>query len=57
MDNIDFSSLRPKRQPTRRERGLYQRWVAYLKDSRLTEDEIHSRAAAFTEQGKPVPKD
>lgn len=54
---IDWSVMQPKRQPTRRERGLYQRWVAYLKDSRLSNDEIHRRAASFTERKMKVPND
>lgn len=57
MGNVDFSSMRRQRQPTRRERGLYQKWVRYLKNSRLTEDEIHRRAASFAEQHMQVPND
>jgi hypothetical protein len=48
---IDWSEMRPKRPPTRKERGRYQRWVRYLKDSRLTEEDIHQRAANFAEKG------
>lgn len=56
MAQIDFSSLRPVRKPTRKERGRYQRWVKYLSDSRLSEDEIHNRAAQFAAQGRePSP--
>ena len=55
MSVINFSSLRPAREPTRKERALYQRWIAYLKDSRLSEDEIHRRAADFTAKKKQVP--
>ena len=57
MGNVDFSALRTQRQPTRKERGLYQQWVRYLKNSRLSEDEIHSRASQFAEQHRQVPKD
>lgn len=57
MRNIDFSSMRRRRQPTRRERALYQKWVRYLKNSRLTDDEVHRRAASFTEQHMQVPTD
>lgn len=38
--------------PSQKERGRYQRWVKYLKDSRLTEEQIHERAARLTEQGR-----
>jgi len=57
MADVDFSSLRRQRQPTRRERGLYQGWVRYLRDSRLTADEIHARAAQAAEQHRQVPND
>jgi len=57
MGNVDFSTLRKVRQPTRRERGLYQQWVRYLKDSRLSDDEIHARAAQAAEQHRQVPND
>jgi hypothetical protein len=57
MGDVDFSSLRPKRQPTHKERGLYQGWVRHLRDSRLGEDEIHRRASDFAEQHRPVPRD
>lgn len=49
---IDWSGMKPARQPTRKERGLYQRWVKYLKDSKLNEQQIHERAARLTEQGR-----
>lgn len=57
MGNVDFSSLRRQRQPTRRERGLYQQWTRYLKDSRLSDDEIHARASQAAEQHRQVPND
>lgn len=57
MGNVDFSSMRRRRAPTRRERGLYRQWVRYLRNSRLTEDEIHSRAASYAGQHQQVPKD
>jgi hypothetical protein len=54
---IDFSNLQPKRQPTRKEQSLYRRWVRYLTDSKLSTEEIHRRAAAFTAAGhKPEDK-
>jgi hypothetical protein len=49
---IDWSHMKPASQPTRKERGRYQRWVKYLKDSRLTEEQIHERATRLTEQGR-----
>jgi hypothetical protein len=54
---IDWSDMRPKKKPTRRQRGRYQRWVRYLKDSRLSRDEVHSRAASYAEKGKEPPND
>jgi len=50
--SVDFSFLRNTRQPTKREAKLYRRWVKYLSDSKLSESEIHSRAASFAEQGR-----
>lgn len=38
--------------PTRKERGRYQRWLKYLKDSKLNEEQIHERATRLTEQGR-----
>lgn len=52
MTRVDFDSLRTKRKPTRREAARYRRWVKYLKDSRLGDNEIHRRAASLTQQGK-----
>lgn len=52
---VDFSAIAPTRAPTRREASLYRAWRAYLRDSRLTPDEQHRRAAHFAEQGKKVP--
>lgn len=39
------------RPPTRKERARFARWVKYLKNSRLSESQIYSRAASFSEQG------
>lgn len=36
----------------RQEKTRYQRWVRYLKDSKLTEAQIHERATRLTEQGR-----
>jgi hypothetical protein len=54
---IDWSDMQTRRKPTRKERGMYQAWVKYLKDSRLSPDEVHKRAARFTEQRLVVPND
>lgn len=52
MGHIDFRSLARKRQPTKKEKARYKRWVKYLSNSRLSESEVHQRAAAFTSQKK-----
>ena len=52
MGIIDFSEMSPLRRPTKKEKARYQRWVKYLKDSKLSEEQIHERAARFTEQGR-----
>jgi hypothetical protein len=54
---VDFESLRQVRKPTKSEAALYRRWVVYLSNSRLTEDDIHRRALMFTQQKKRVPND
>lgn len=54
---IDFSSLRPTRMPTKKEAALYRRWVKYLSNSNLSENEIHSRAASFASQGRKPDAD
>lgn len=54
---IDFDNLRPKRAPTRKEKALYFKWVKYLKNSRLSEDEIHQRAASAVINNRKVPDD
>lgn len=33
-------------------RMRYQRWIKYLKDSKLTEQQIKDRATKLTEQGR-----
>lgn len=50
MSAIDWSVV--KRKPTKKELKLYNRWVAYLRDSRLNNEEIYRRARSFTEQGR-----
>lgn len=58
MTSIDFSDLTPKpRKPTKKEAARYRSWVKYLSDSRLSKQEVYSRAAQFTEQGKEPPND
>lgn len=47
-----MSEQRPARKPIQKERGRYQRWLKYLKDSKLTEEQIHERATRLTDQGR-----
>ena len=47
----------PSRNPTRKEMASFNKWVKYLSDSRLSKDEIYSRAASFTSQKLKVPND
>jgi len=54
---IDFSRMQPTRQPTKKGAARYRRWVRYLKDSKLSEEEIHKRAAAFTQQKRDPEND
>jgi hypothetical protein len=49
---IDWSSVKPTRKPNKKELNRYQRWVKYLKDSKLTQEEIHKRAIRLTEQNR-----
>lgn len=55
----NFDSYRPRRElePTRKESRLYRAWRTYLKNSKLTSEEQHSRAATAATQGRAVPKD
>jgi len=34
------------------EKDRYKRWVKYLRDSKLTESQVHERATKLTEQGR-----
>jgi len=54
---IDWSSVDRKRQPTRKEKASYRNWKKYLSDSKLSPEEINSRAKAFASQKKKVPKE
>lgn len=49
---IDWSSMKFIRKPTTKEANRYKRWVKYLKDSKLTDQQIHERATRLTEQGR-----
>ena len=49
--NIDFPKA-PKRKPTKKEMKHFNKWVKYLSDSKLTKEEVYSRAASFTSQGR-----
>jgi hypothetical protein len=42
----------PTRKPTKKEMARYNKWVTYLKDSRLSTSEIYSRAAQLAASGK-----
>lgn len=49
----NYSLIKSKsRRPTRKERGRYERWVDYLRDTKLTEDQIHQRAEQLTNAGR-----
>ncbi len=56
---LSFDHLRPEHEtkPTKAQERLYRQWRAYLKDSRLTVDEQHTRAAEFAGQNRKVPKE
>lgn len=54
---IDWSDHIPKTKPTRRQVGLFNAWVKYLKDSKLTRDEVYRRAASLAESGEKVPQE
>jgi len=41
----------PAREPTKKEMNLFNKWVSYLSDSRLTKDEIYKRAATYAARG------
>lgn len=40
------------KRPTKKEIGRYDRWVAYLRNTNLTEAQINERASRLTEQGR-----
>lgn len=50
MSEINFPKA-PKKSPTKKQMRLFNRWVAYLSDSKLSQDEIYNRAAKYAEQG------
>ena len=54
---VDFSSVTPTRPPTRKEAGRYRAWIKYLSDSKLSKEQIYSRAASYAQQGAKVPID
>jgi len=49
MTNVQFEKTR---QPTKKERNLYKRWIKYLSDSNLNEEEIKKRASTYTLNGE-----
>lgn len=50
-----YEHLRHRTRPTKKQERLYKQWRAYLKDSRLSEDEQHARAAAFADRNREAP--
>lgn len=52
---LDWSKAAPLKEPTKKQVALYRRWVTYLRDSKLTEDEIQRRAKYFAEINEKVP--
>ncbi len=55
---IDWGEqMRNTRQPTKKEKARFNQWVKYLKDSKLSIDEIYYRAAFYTEHGTKLPDD
>lgn len=55
MSKLDWSQV--ARKPTKKQVALYRQWVAYLRDSKLSEASIQERAKAAAEEGRKVPKD
>lgn len=53
---VNFDSLRKRRQPTRKEAANYRKWAKYLSNSKLSEDEVHRRAADLAGRGFKLPK-
>jgi len=52
---VDWSEIDTIK-PTKRQKNLYYRWKAYLKDSKLSTDEIERRSRQWAEFGH-VPDD
>ena len=48
---INFPNV-PTREPTRKEKNLFHKWVAYLSDSRLSKEEVYKRAATYAARGE-----
>jgi hypothetical protein len=53
MMKINFPKV-PTREPTKKEMKLFNKWVAYLSDSRLSKDEVYKRAADYTTRGEKI---
>lgn len=49
--SVDWSDQVGPRKPTRAELASYRRWLAYLRDSRLSPAEVERRATEFAERG------
>ena len=50
---INFPKI-PMREPTKKEMKLFNKWVVYLSDSRLSKDEVYKRAADYTTRGEKI---
>ena len=53
MMKINFPKA-PMREPTKKEMKLFNKWVVYLSDSRLSKDEVYKRAAEYTTRGEKI---
>jgi hypothetical protein len=52
---LDWSKVAPLKQPTKKQASLYRQWVKYLRDSKLTENEIQRRAKYYAENNERIP--
>ena len=50
---INFSTA-PMREPTKKETKLFNKWITYLSDSRLSKDEVYKRAADYTARAEKI---
>jgi hypothetical protein len=57
MTKLDWSEVVPKKKPTKQQIKLYRGWYKYLRNSRLTEEDVIMRAKHYAEINRPYPKD